>query len=75
MPLDAPVTTQTPAGVMFDYACTGRELDILLPHTSAMTLFTGNPICVTRVRYQALLRLCLALGDVNPRPNGLIGHG
>ena len=24
----------------FDYACTGRELDILLPHTFAMTLFT-----------------------------------
>ena len=40
MPLDAPVTTQTSARVIFDYACTGRELDVLLPRTSAMTVFT-----------------------------------
>ncbi len=47
MPLDAPVTTHTPAGVMFDYACTGRELDILLPQTSGDDAVYENPLCVT----------------------------
>ena len=56
MPLDAPVTTQTPAGVMFDYACTSRELDILLPQTSAVTLYE-NFVCVTVVRYAVRLAL------------------